>query len=88
MTQTEDLIYKWAEKAMEGGRRSDFLFAMASLVKEYRDLLKTRLTDDKICTESFNYFTGDSMEREGFENGAKWVRDQVLRPDPNSAKYL
>lgn len=47
------------------------------MVKKIDQALKS-LTDDKISTASFNHFTGDNMEREGFEQGAKWVMNTKL----------
>lgn len=41
--------------------------------------LSKQLTSDKITTASFNCFEYYAMEREGFESGAKWVRDKVLK---------
>lgn len=37
------------------------------------------LSDDKIATSSFNHFTGNNMEREGFEQGDKWVRNTFIK---------
>ena len=37
------------------------------------------VTDEKIATESFNRAFSNNWEREGFEQGAKWMRDKLTK---------
>lgn len=71
-----DLHYN--QLAESSFKREQELEQEIAMLKDAMLKIKALLSNDKISTASFNHFTGDNMEREGFEQGAKWARDEII----------